>query len=294
MSIISPSTENRTATYSRPSAPTSTAPASTSFAPRPASAPTPAPSAPRQDGVRISSEARESGAGNGALSLLQGLQDNYGNPTNNPVNSSANASESTAASGEKKGPDQPLSNEQKIEKLQSTLEQFKSLKGEELKSKLEELKKSDPELAALLEKLLGEDGEKKDEKKAEAAKEAKKAGGPDDGAPSETFLWKPVSDSDGKLAILLPSSLDAQSVSVSGPNFNETVNQGGRQGGRGNGQRQHFRYSKPGTDMQGPVQVSIQLTGGGSKTITINNPAKRNEGGKLQDAGDNSAGMGSF
>ncbi len=246
--------------------------------------------------MRISSEARDSGSSNGAtFSLLQGLQDNYGNPAANPNNGAANAAD-PAAHANPNDPNakdkQPMSNDEKIEKLQSTLEQFKGLKGEELKKKLDELKKSDPELAAMLEKLLGEDGEKKDEKKAEAAKEAQKAGGADDGAPSEVFLWKPVSDSDGKLAILLPSSLDAQSVSVSGPNFNETVNAGGRQGGRGNGQREHFRFSKPGTDMQGPVQVTVQLTGGGTKTISISNPAKRNEGGKLQDAGDGGQGGG--
>lgn len=293
MSTISSSTENRiTSAIARPATTATSATSTGSGSARPSISAAPSPV---QDSVRISSEARESGGGGGTLSLLQGLQDNFGNSSSNPANGTANSAQpgatDAAAASDPNGKDKPLSNDQKIEKLQSTLEQFKGLKGEELTKKLEELKKSDPELAALLEKLLGDEGDKKDEKKTEAAKEAKKAGGGDDGAPSETFLWKPVSDSDGKLAVLLPSSLDAQSVTVSGPNFNETVNAGGRQGGRGNGQRQHFRYSKPGTDMQGPVQVSVQLTGGGSKTITINKPSERNEGGKLQDAG---AGMAGF
>lgn len=281
-------TENRPQVTPRPiTSPLSAAPAAPST---PVSAPA---NSTTRDSVRLSSEVQGGGAtGNSStFSLLQGLQDNYGNAAANPANANASAAAPADAKGEQQP---PLSNEQKIEKLQSTLEQFKGLKGEELKKKLDELGKSDPELAKLLEKLLGEENGAKegDEKKAEAAKEAKKTGGGDDGAPSETFLWKPTSDSDGKLAILLPSSLDAQSVTVSGPNFNESVSKGGRNGSRGNGQREHYRFSKPGNAMQGPVQVNIALTSGGSKTITINNPAERNEGGKLQEAGGQGAGGG--
>lgn len=235
-----------------------------------------------RDSVRFSSELVEAGSGNSSsLALLQGLQDNYGKNPTNPTNTNS-ATEPTDP-GEPAGDGRDTSSsDQKIEKLQSTLEQLKGLKGEELKKKLAELGQSDPELARLLEKMLEDEN---GEKKSEGAKEAKKSASADDGAPSETFLWKPVSDSDGKLAILLPSSLDAQSVTVSGPNFNESINKGGRNGSRGNGQREHYRFSKPGNAMRGPVQVHIALTTGGSKTITIKNPAERNEGGKLQDAG---------
>ena len=129
-------------------------------------------------------------------------------------------------------------------------------------------------------------------KEAKPAEKAKKAGGGNDGAPSESFLWKPVSESNGKLVILLPSSLTARSVTISGPNVNETVNKGGGNGKRANGQREHFRFGKSGEQMQGPVQVTVTLESGQTKTMNIANPAKRNEGGKLKDsAGGGRAGM---
>ncbi len=227
------------------------------------------------DQVNISREARENSGFEGArLSLLDGLKDNF-----------ANANSVAETQGESKA----QTAEQKIEGLKATLDSFKGLKGEELKAKLDELKKSDPELAAYLEKLLAKEDKNaaevgKDEKTAEAKAAEKAKSGGDDGAPSETFLWKPISDSDGKLVILLPSSVSAQSVSISGPSGSETVEKGGRNGSRGNGQREHYRFSQTGEKMKGPVQVTVALENGGSKTININNPAQRNEGGSLKDS----------
>lgn len=228
------------------------------------------------DQVNISREAREKSGFEGAsLSLLDGLKDNF-----------ANANSVAEAQGGSKSEAQ--TSEQKIDGLKATLDSFKGLKGEELKAKLDELKKSDPELAAYLEKLLAKDDKNaaeagKEDKAAEAKPAEKTKSGGDDGAPSETFLWKPTSDSDGKLVILLPSSVSAQSVSISGPSGSETVEKGGRNGSRGNGQREHYRFSQSGEKMKGPVQVTVALENGGSKTININNPAQRNEGGSLKD-----------
>lgn len=63
-----------------------------------------------------------------------------------------------------------------------------------------------------------------------------KDGNPLPGAPIG-FLWKPVSDSTGKLAVLLPQSTRGF-VTVNG--------ESGSWGGVGNGNRAHYRFSKPG------------------------------------------------
>lgn len=54
-------------------------------------------------------------------------------------------------------------------------------------------------------------------------------------APAE-FLWKPISDSTGKLAVLVPAG--GGPVTVNGER--------GSYGGNGNGGRDHYRFSKPG------------------------------------------------
>jgi hypothetical protein len=180
-----------------------------------------------------------------------------------------------------------LNPEQKEKQL---LDSLKGVEGKDLENRLAEIEKLDKDLADKLREKLGlkkEDEKKPGEepKKAEEAKEAKKAEGKDDGAPSETFLWKPKSESDGKLVILLPTSISARSITISGPNVNETVNKGGRNGKRANGQREHFRFGRGGADMKGPVQVTVQLESGQTKTMNIANPAERNEGGKLKGGG---------
>jgi hypothetical protein len=237
------------------------------------------------DRVSLSSESR-SGSGNqgASLSLLDGLRANYASEgTSKTEQSDQVAGKSELGKPQDLSKDS-LSADQKLDNLKSTIDSLKGLKGEELQARLEEIKKTDPELAEYLKKMLEKDEKAEDKKEVAEAKPAEKAkSGGDDGAPSETFLWKPVSDSDGKLVILLPSSLSATSVSVSGPNFNETVEKGGRNGSRGNGQREHYRFGKSGKDMQGPVQVTVALENGSSKTINIAKPAERNEGGKLSD-----------
>lgn len=240
------------------------------------------------DRATISKEASEkSGSAGGTVALLNGLKENYGT-----------SSSETKKVDEVKAADQakPLSNEEKIDKVKSQLDSLKGLKGEELQNKLKELEKTDPELAEYLKKILDKDEKKdaeeakKDEAKPAEAKAAEKSKGADDGAPSEQFLWKPASESNGKLVILLPASMNASSVSISGPNVNES----GSGSGRANGQRQHFRFGKAGKDMQGPVSVNIQLQSGGTKTITVANPAERKEGGDMRDAGQARQGMPGF
>lgn len=77
------------------------------------------------------------------------------------------------------------------------------------------------------------------------------AGGSKNGNPLgflQGFLWKPVSDSTGKLAILYPASIGKGTVYVNG--------EAGSYGGRGNGDREHYRFSKPGAAYGNDVNVT--------------------------------------
>ncbi|MBS2036376.1 hypothetical protein JST97_15405 [bacterium] len=93
------------------------------------------------------------------------------------------------------------------------------------------------------------------------------------------FLWKPVSDSDGKLAILLPPQFNGKvsGVTVTSPDGQSAT---GRSSGVGNGDRQHFRFNRPGSAFAPGTVVSIALRDGRSQQIPIQNPSMRNEGGQ--------------
>jgi hypothetical protein len=87
-------------------------------------------------------------------------------------------------------------------------------------------------------------------------------------ADSNTFLWKPASDNDGKLAVLLPANIDASAVTVNGERH-------ARYTGRANGNRQHFRFNKPGSSYGANAKVVATLTAGGTKTWTVPNGGAR-------------------
>lgn len=78
------------------------------------------------------------------------------------------------------------------------------------------------------------------------------------GSGDTGFLYKPVSESDGKLVVLLPPRLSGlvQGLTLIGPN-GEVIEQG-RYTGNGNGGREHFRFSKPGA--QYPDGLTVQAT----------------------------------
>ncbi len=99
-----------------------------------------------------------------------------------------------------------------------------------------------------------------------------------DGAPSNTFLWKPVSDSTGKLAILLPASMTgkAASISVLSPDGKSTLATG-RFSGVGNGQRQHYRFDQPGSNFPDGAIVRITMQDGTTKDIKITETSARTE-----------------
>ena len=177
------------------------------------------------------------------------------------------------------------------------------LSREELKSRIEELRETDPEAAKLLEEMLrGKKAQK--EQKAEASAEhpaaapgehagghapggAHPAGGAHgpqqasqklDNVPSG-FLWKPNSESNGNLVILLPPSWRAKSVTVRGDQMIQSANKQGNTGPGGpNGGREHFRFSSPGHAFGSRATVEVKLVDGTSQTIDIPNTGARNEG----------------
>ncbi len=101
----------------------------------------------------------------------------------------------------------------------------------------------------------------------------------DRGQPLELtsgFLWKPVSDKDGNLAVLLPARLTGRvkSVAILSPDGSRTL-QSGKYAGNGNGGREHFRFSKPGGDFPDGSIVLIKLHDGSRKHMTIGDTAAR-------------------
>lgn len=93
------------------------------------------------------------------------------------------------------------------------------------------------------------------------------------------FLWKPVSDSDGNLAILLPPGMTGKVAAVRVLSPDGQVLEEGRTGGVGNGGREHFRFKHPGGSFPPNCQVQILMKDGSQQTIPIPNPGVRNEGG---------------
>ncbi len=82
------------------------------------------------------------------------------------------------------------------------------------------------------------------------------------------FLWKPISESNGNLVVLLPSQYNGKvsSVSVNGER--------GSFSGIANGNRTHWRFSKPGAAYGNNVRV-VATTSSGNATWTVPNGATR-------------------
>lgn len=91
-----------------------------------------------------------------------------------------------------------------------------------------------------------------------------KGGIPLPGAPVG-FLWKPISESNGKLVVLVPEGGKNGGCSVNG--------EGGAYSGTANGGREHYRYSKPGGAYP-PGVACVTVMG----TFIIPDPALRYEG----------------
>jgi len=92
------------------------------------------------------------------------------------------------------------------------------------------------------------------------------------------FLWKPESDKNQKLAILLPPNLAGKvaEVIVLSPDGKLTL-QRGRYSGVGNGAREHYRFSKAGSEFPDGSIVVIKLKDGTTKHMVIKETSARLE-----------------
>ena len=92
------------------------------------------------------------------------------------------------------------------------------------------------------------------------------------------FLWKPESDKNQKLAILLPPNLAGKvaEVIVLSPDGKRTL-QRGKYSGVGNGAREHYRFSKAGSEFPDGSIVVIKLKNGTTKHMVIKETSARLE-----------------
>jgi hypothetical protein len=90
------------------------------------------------------------------------------------------------------------------------------------------------------------------------------------------FLWKPQSEKDGKLAIVLPKALTGKVKSVKILSADKTKTLAtGKFSGVGNGDREHFRFSKSGGSYPDGAVVVITLEDGSKRNVVIKDSAAR-------------------
>ena len=90
------------------------------------------------------------------------------------------------------------------------------------------------------------------------------------------FVWKPASESDGRLVILLPSELTGKAIDVSiiSPNGKDLIATG-RFSGVANGFRQHYRFDSSGGAFPDGSKVLVQLNNGTNFTVSISETSQR-------------------
>ena len=124
----------------------------------------------------------------------------------------------------------------------------------------EELKTLYPEQAEQIEQ-----AEREKAEQAEAARQQEEAANTPSSPTSLTksgFLWKPVSESDGKLVVLLPSAYRGGRVSSTKVYSGGAFLEQGRYTLDANGDRPHFRFSKPGASYGKNITVIATLRDG--------------------------------
>jgi hypothetical protein len=96
--------------------------------------------------------------------------------------------------------------------------------------------------------------------------------------PTGGFLWKPVSDKNGDLAVLLPKQYTGKVKQVRVLNADGSkVLAKGRYSGVGNGAREHYRFNKPGSGYPDGAIVLIEMENGALRHLKIKDTAKRTE-----------------
>lgn len=96
--------------------------------------------------------------------------------------------------------------------------------------------------------------------------------------PSNEFLWKPSSESDGNLVVLTPNNLNGQINQVAVVSPSGQVVPGTFSGNQHNGQRGHFRFGQPGSAFPNGSRVVVQLNNGESVVYDIGRTGNRNQG----------------
>ena len=91
------------------------------------------------------------------------------------------------------------------------------------------------------------------------------------------FLWKPVADSGGKLVVLLPARATGHTAKDTALWHDNKRLEGGAWGGIGNGDREHYRYSKQGSAYPAGVEVRATVRGH-VLAWRVDAPGKRNDG----------------
>ena len=138
------------------------------------------------------------------------------------------------------------------------------------------------ELDALIE---GKDVTEKKQPKAEAAQHPMRAAaagpatpkGPTQQLFGDGFLWKPVSETTGKLVTLFPPEMTGQIAGVTLRDANGQILEQGDYASVANGGREHFRFDRPGGAYPPGVTVEVQLKDGSTKNYPIPDPAMRAE-----------------
>ncbi len=95
------------------------------------------------------------------------------------------------------------------------------------------------------------------------------------GGGSEQFLWKPVSENDGRLVVLLPSSLRGRVTSCTLTSASAGTVSGNFAGDVHNGRRPHYRFSSPGAAYGNNITVRATLNDGTSQTWSVPDGAQR-------------------
>ena len=95
--------------------------------------------------------------------------------------------------------------------------------------------------------------------------------GPSNKEGSNSFLWKPVSDTTRNLVVLLPAELngDVESVTANGQSL--------RYASQANGNRSHWRGDKPGGSYGSPAIVQAKMKDGSTKTWSVPNAGQRSD-----------------
>ncbi|MCB9466559.1 MAG: hypothetical protein H6682_22880 [Candidatus Eisenbacteria bacterium] len=89
------------------------------------------------------------------------------------------------------------------------------------------------------------------------------------------FLWKPESESNGNLVVLVPKEYAHQVSSLQIQDGSGAVLAEGRSNGYGNGGREHFRFDRPGGRFPEGVVVELKLKNGSVVRYEIPTPSER-------------------